>query len=216
MSIRVLLADDHQLMREGLRAILKLHQDLEVIGEAEDGLAALALAAERHPDVVVMDIAMPRMNGIEATKRLLESNPQLKIVVLSMHGNRQVVLEALKAGAKAYLLKDCSQHDLARAIRTVHSNLTFLSPEIASHVMEGEAGLANNALAKIPVLSRRERQILELVATGQSSSQIALELNICSRSVSNCRRRLMRKLGMASVAELTKYAIRTGLTGLDA
>jgi DNA-binding NarL/FixJ family response regulator/signal transduction histidine kinase len=213
--IRILLADDQQITREGLRALLEKHEDMEVIAEASDGRQAIQLSRELVPDVVVMDVAMQGLNGIEATRQIVGKIPGVKVVALSMHADGQFVLEMLRAGASGYLLKDCAQGDLARAIRTVDANLTFLSPGIADSVVGDYARLHGSGPAAITILTEREREVLQLLAEGKNTKEIALHFKVSVKTVETHRQHIMEKLAIHSVAELTKFAIREGLTGLE-
>jgi two-component system, NarL family, response regulator NreC len=213
MSIRVLLVDDHQILRQGLRAILEHEPDIEIIGEAVNGVAAVADAAALQPDVIIMDVAMPQLNGIDATRQILHQGSHSRILALSMHGNRQIVLEALRAGAAGYLLKDCARDDLARAIRAVKSNLAFFSPEVADIVFQ-EYG-AETQEPKIQ-LAPRERLITSLAGAGMSDVEIASRLGLSARTIGTYRRQILRKLNLRTPGELTRYAIRNGMCSLDA
>jgi DNA-binding NarL/FixJ family response regulator len=211
--IRILLADDHQLMRDGLRELLEKQQDLEVVGEADNGWHAVELAGQLAPDLVIMDVAMPELNGVGATRELLRAKPGMKVLALSMHPTGRVVSEMLCAGAGGYLLKSCALEELVVAVRSVYAGKTYLSPEIAGTVVEGyvrrPAGKTETAGA---ILSDRESQVLQLVAEGRSTKEIAGELNITSKTVDTHRQHIMDKLGIRTIAELTKYAVREGLT----
>lgn len=212
MVIRVLLVDDHQLVRQGLRAILDSEPDIDVAGEAADGAAAVTAAQRLKPDVVVMDVAMPHLNGIDATRQIIAQHGGARVLVLSMHGNRQIVLEALRAGAAGYLLKDCAREDLARAIRTVQGNLAFFSPQVADIVfMEYQ----QHDTAPAPKLTQRERDVIALIGAGLSDVESAKRLALAARTISAYRRQIMRKLELHTPAELTKYAIRSGLCSLE-
>jgi DNA-binding NarL/FixJ family response regulator len=215
MSITILLADDHQVVRQGLKSLLDRYPDLKVVGEAADGRTAVRLAKELSPDVVVMDIGMPDLNGIEATRQLAAGQPVTKIVALSMHADRRFASEMLKAGAKAYLVKDGAFEELADAIRTVMADRVYLSPRVAGTVVDdlvhGESG-GGSAFAR---LSPREREVLQLMAEGRATKEIAMDLHVSVKTVETHRRQVMEKLNLFSVAELTKYAIREGLTALD-
>jgi DNA-binding NarL/FixJ family response regulator len=212
MAIRVLLVDDHQLVRQGLRAILDAEPDIKVVGEAADGAAAVTDALLLKPDVVVMDIAMPTLSGIESTRQILAKNAGARVLVLSMHGNRQIVMEALRAGAAGYLLKDCARDDLARAIRTVQGNLAFFSPQVADIVF---TDYQQQDPAPESKLTQRERDVIALIGAGRSDVEAAKRLDLAARTVSAYRRQIMRKLGLHTPADLTKYAIRNGLCGLE-
>jgi DNA-binding NarL/FixJ family response regulator len=216
MTIRVLLADDHKIVREGLRSLLEKEPDIDVIAMADNGRTGLQLAGELRPDVAVIDIAMPEMNGIEAIRRISNENPGIKILALSMHSARRFVVEALSAGAKGYILKDCASEELVRAIRTVAVNETYLSPKIAGVIVRDymkrlpESQSSDNSL-----LSNREREVLQLVAEGHCTKEIAFALDVSVKTVETHRQQIMKKLNLHSVAELTRYAIREGITPLD-
>ncbi len=216
-QIRILLVDDQKITREGLGALLDQYPDLHVVGEAASGAEAVRLAQELQPDVVVMDVAMPEMSGIEATRRIVSTLPQAKIVALSMHADGQYILEMLRAGASGYLLKDCAQEDLAQAIRAVNAKLTFFSPGIADSVIEDYVTSRNSEKAT-PAgdLTPRENEVLKLLAEGNNTKQIAHALGVSVKTVEAHRQHIMDKLELRSLAELTKYAIREGLTNLDA
>jgi len=215
VTIKVLLADDHKIVRDGLRNLLEKHSDISVSGEAEDGREALQLARKLSPDVVVMDIAMPELNGIEATRQILSEYPGVKIVALSMHSDRRYVSEMLKAGASAYLLKDCAFEELITAIRTIMKGKIYLSPGIAGVVIEDyiRKGLKPDS-SVFSVLSDREREVLQLMAEGKTTKEVAAHLNVSVKTVETHRTNIMTKLDIHSIAELTKYAIREGLTTL--
>lgn len=216
MSIRVLLADDHKIIRQGLRSLLEKQQDMEVVAEAEDGRSAVRLAAETAPDVVIMDVTMPDLNGVEATKQILSNSPDIKIVALSMHSDSMFVAEMLRSGAVGYLLKDCAFDELAKAIRTVIDNKTYLSPAISGVVLEDYIyRLSKTSFASPDVLSDREREVLQLMAEGNSTKKIAQKLHISVKTVETHRRQMMSKLNIHTIAELTKYAIRKGITPLE-
>lgn len=213
MSTKVLIADDHQIVREGLRTMLEKEHDIKVVGEAEDGRMTLRLARELAPDVIIMDVAMPDLNGIEATRQIIAEQPTVKIIALSMHDDRRFVLNMLKAGAAGYMLKDCAFKDLAKAIRVVRANKTYLSNEIADIVVKDYlASSAPVESSAFHLLSPREREVLQLIAEGKTSALIADNLHISVKTVETHRQQIMVKLKIKSVAELTKYAIREGLT----
>jgi DNA-binding NarL/FixJ family response regulator len=218
MKTRILLADDHQIVRQGLRSLLDQHPDMEVVGEAEDGRSAVEMADELKPDVVIMDVGMPGLNGVEATRQVGLQDARTKVVALSMHSDRRFVGEMLKAGAKGYLLKDGAFEELANAIRTVQSNRVYLSPKIANFVVEDyirqrpETPGRKSAYASI---TPREREVLQLFAEGQSTKQVAATLHLSVKTVETHRRQIMEKLQIFSVAELTKFAIREGITSAE-
>ncbi len=216
MSIRILLVDDHQMMRDGLRSILDLEDDLDVVGEAGNGYEALEMARTRRPDVIVMDIGMKDLNGIEATRQIMAQNPRAKVVALSTYSNEPYVISMLEAGASGYVLKDAAVDEMRRAIRVVADGSHYLSPEIAGTVVTSRLrGPAQEGASASAALAPRERQILQLLAEGHTSSEIARQLHIATTTVDSHRRNIMKKLDLHSVAELTKYAIREGLTSLE-
>ena len=216
MGIRVLLADDHKILREGLRTLIEKQKGMMVMAEAENGRTAVELALKIVPDVVVIDISMPDLNGIEATRQILAKDSRIKVIALSMHADRHFVKEMFKAGASGYLLKDCAFEEVADAIQTVIKNQTYLSPRIADVVMQ-------DYLHKVPedkptvfsVLTGREREVLQLMAEGKSKKEIAYTLKVSIKTVETYRQHIMEKLNIHSIAELTKYAIREGLTSLE-
>jgi len=215
MTMRILLADDHKIIREGLRKLLQDQPAMTVVGEAENGRRAVQLARELTPDVVIMDVTMPEMNGIEATTQIRSAMPSVKVIALSIHTDRRFVTQMFRAGASGYLLKDCAFEELARAIRTVMEGQAYLSPGIADVVVEGFLnGLAAEVGPAAPTLSGREREVLQLTAEGRTMKEIASALNVSVKTIETHRRQIMLKLGINSVAELTKYAIRQGLTPL--
>jgi DNA-binding NarL/FixJ family response regulator len=216
MSIRILLVDDHKITREGLRSLLEKQQDMDVVAEAENGRTAVRLAHELLPNVVIMDVTMPDLNGVEAARQIVGKVPDAKIIALSMHSDSLFVTEMLRSGASGYLLKDCAFDELALAIRAVASGKTYLSPSISGVVVEDYLHrLTKTNFASSEVLTDREREVLQLMAEGKSTKQIALKLNISVKTVETHRRQIMNKLDIHTVAELTKYAIRKGLTSLE-
>jgi len=216
MTIRVLIADDHTIMRAGLRSLLEKEDQIEVVAEAENGRRAVQLAVEHEPDVVVMDVSMPDLNGIEATSQVLESLPEAKVIALSMHTDKRFVMGMLRAGASGYLLKDCASQELASAIVSVASNKKYLSPDIAGVVIEDSLyGLQQEGETVSSLLSAREREVLQLIAEGWSTKQIAAHLYVSVKTVETHRRQIMKKLDLHNIAELTKYAIREGLTSVE-
>lgn len=216
MSIRILLADDHQIMREGLRAILESDQECDVVGEAQNGREVAAMARTLLPDVIIMDVGMPDLNGVEATRQVKASNPEVKIIALSMYSDRRYVLGMLDAGASGYVLKSAAYDELRRAVRAVSQGKDFLSPEITQVVVDAHVRASSRGdQASGTELAPREREIVKLLAEGYTSSEIARLLRISPSTVDTHRRNIWRKLGVHSVAEVTKYAIRERLTSLD-
>lgn len=215
MSLRILIADDHTIVREGLRALIEKESDLEVVAEAENGSVALQRAHAFRPDVVVMDISMPELNGIEATRRIVAELPGIRVLALSMETDRRFVVEILKSGATGYLLKDAAFSELAAAIRAVSTNETYLSSRITELLIrEFIQKIPEEVTMTYEKLSVREREILQLIADGKSAKEIAFACDISLKTVENYRHTLMKKLNLYSIAELTKYAIREGLTSL--
>jgi DNA-binding NarL/FixJ family response regulator len=217
VSIKILLADDHKITREGLRSLLEKEPDMEVVAEAEDGRTTVSLVRELLPDVVIMDVSMPDLNGMEAARKITGEFGNVKIIALSMHSDTLFVTEMLKSGASGYLLKDCAFEELARAIRAVIADQTYLSPSISGVVIDGYLHrLSRVDISGPEVLTDREREVLQLVAEGKSTKEIALALHISVKTVETHRRQIMSKLDIHTVAELTKYAVRKGLTSLEA
>jgi DNA-binding NarL/FixJ family response regulator len=217
MSIRVLLADDHTIMREGLRSILENELHLEVVAQADDGRAAVELAGKLKPDLVIMDVSMPDLNGIEATRRILAADPRTKVIALSMHADKRYVGEMLGAGVSGYLLKHSAMDELQQAIHTVMANKKYISPEIAGVVIDDYLLHLSTTEGGAPPeqLTPREREVLQLIAEGKSTKEIASLLHVSVPTIDTHRQHIMDKLQIFSVADLTKYAIRTGLTSLD-
>jgi DNA-binding NarL/FixJ family response regulator len=203
---RVLLVEDHQVVREGLRALVRGESDLELVGEAEDGDQALQLAAEHTPDVVVLDVGLPGLGGIEAARRLRKAHPETEVVMLSMHDDASTVDRALRAGAKAYVLKGRGFQSLCEAIRAVRRGETWLSPDVSNYVLPGYLGNPEAA-----PLSDREREVLVLIAEGLRGSEIALRLGLKPKTVENHRARIMDKLHIHTTAGLVRYALTRGI-----
>ena len=213
-QITVLLADDHMIVREGFRKMLDLEDDLEVVGEAQDGRQAVAMAKKLRPDVVLMDIAMPLLNGLEATRQVLKAVPGTKVVILSAHSDDAYVSNATESGAVGFLLKLTSAHDVCRAIKEVQKGKTFFSPSIARHFdrlhpqVPGRTGAINQ---KLTTLTSREMEVLQLIAEGKANKETAAELGIGMKTVEKHREHLMQKLDIHDTAGLTRYAISTGI-----
>jgi DNA-binding NarL/FixJ family response regulator len=216
MAIRILLADDHRIIREGLRSLLQKQPDLEVIEEAEDGISAVRMAERLVPDIVIMDIGMPDLNGIEASRQILGRVKGVKVIALSMHSDKRFVLEMLKVGASGYLLKDCAFEELINAIRAVSNGQFYLSQKVTGVVVnEYLQNQSTGGLTVYDVLSPREREVLQLLAEGNTTKSIAESLHVSVKTVETHRQQIMEKLNLRSVAELTKYAVREGLTSPD-
>jgi DNA-binding NarL/FixJ family response regulator len=211
MSIAVLLADDHAIVRDGLKTLLEAQADLRVVGEAANGRDAVAAAAQLKPDVVVMDISMPDMNGIEAARRVRSAHEQTRVVMLSMHGNAEHVYRALEAGATGYLLKESAGSELVAAIRAVHAGRRYLTEKVNELVIAGYLG-EKRAASPLESLSRRERDILQHIVDGRNNREAAELLHISIKTVETYRSRMMTKLGIRDVTELVKFAISHGLT----
>lgn len=213
-KIKILVVDDHPVVRKGLCSCLASCDRLKVVGEAADGEEAIRKVAETSPDLVLMDISMPHLDGLAVTERLSQQAPQVKVLILSMHSDRECVMRMIKAGARGYVLKDAPPDELVRAIEAVHGGETFFSPPVARIALEQFVSETSktNPLSR---LSQRERQVLTLIAEGRSNKEIANELGIGVRTIETHRERIMRKLDIHSVAGLTKFAISNGLTALE-
>jgi two-component system response regulator NreC len=211
--IRILLADDHTLMRRGLRALLERQNGFAVVAEAADGREAVEIAAALSPDVAVIDIGMPNLNGIEAARRITEKRPETAVVILSMHADESYVLRALKSGARGYLLKDSPEEDLIHAIRAVHNGKAFFSPEISKMLAEDymrqmrQRGVEDS----YELLTPREREILQMLGEGNSNKEVATKLNLSLHTVETHRGNLLEKLNLHNTAELILYAVRKGI-----
>jgi len=216
MSIRVLLADDHKIVREGLRALLEKQQDIEVVGEAEDGRQTLKLIEETLPNVVVIDVAMPGLNGIETTRRIIDNYPGTKVIALSMYSDRRLVARMLAAGASGYLLKDCAFEELTQAIHSVAIDQSYLSSIIVDIVVKNYFHNFDKVDPSVlSSLTNREREVLQLLAEGNTTKEIASYLCLSIKTIETHRQQIMQKLNIHSIAQLTKYAIREGLTSLE-
>jgi len=215
MSIEIILADDHNIMREALRVLLEKEPDMEVIGEAADGESTLRLAQEKRPDVVIMDISMPGLNGIEATRKITAKVSGVKVIALSAYSDRRFISHMFKAGASGYLLKDCLFEELAVAIRAVAKNQIYVSPKIADVVVKDFIHRSlKDDLTVFSILTDREREVLQLLSEGQTTKRIASLLKVSVKTIETHRQHIMDKLDIRSIAGLTKYALREGLTSL--
>ena len=216
MGIRIVLADDHRIVRDGLCALLAREKDIELIGQADDGLGAVRLARELRPDIVVTDVSMPGLNGVEATRRIRADEPSVRVLCLSVHAESRMVLAVLEAGASGYVLKDCSYDELALAIRKAMADQIHLSAELVGLVVKevrsrGQPQVAGGTTALTP----REREMVQLLSEGLSTQQIADRLHVSIKTVATHREHVMQKLDISSLAELTRYALCEGLSSLD-
>jgi len=212
-KLRILLADDHIVMRTGLRALLERQPNLEVVGESENGRETIELAASLRPDVVVMDVGMPVLNGIEAAKTIVSQHPTTAVVILSMHSDESYVMRALKAGARAYLLKESAAADLIGAIQAVSQNKSFFSPKVSRILTEDYVRVLKQkgAVDSYDLLTGREREILQLLAEGKANKEVATDLNISLYTVETHRSHILQKLNLHNPAELVLYAVRKGI-----
>ncbi len=216
MPVRIVLADDHRIVREGLAALLRREPDLEIVGEAADGFDAVRLARELQPDIVISDISMPGLNGIEAIRRILEHVPGVRTLCLSVHDETRLVGSVMDAGASGYLLKECAYEELLRAVRALLANRVYISPSIAGVLMKDYRERRAGGAARVgSELTAREREVVQLIAEGLSTKQIADRLHLSVKTVGTHREHILAKLKLTGTAELTRYAIREGLAGLD-
>lgn len=215
MTIKIIIADDHRIIREGISNKLNKMENLEIIGGAENGRVALRLAKKLQPDVIIMDISMPELNGIEATRQIKAEVPGIKIIALSMYADKRYILGMIKAGVSGYLIKDCSLKEVAEAVSVVHRGDTYLSPTIANTVRETLLNqIKERFITPSDELTLREREILQQIAEGIKTRDIAQSLHLSIKTVETHRSSLMQKLNLHSIAELTKFAIREGITSL--
>jgi DNA-binding NarL/FixJ family response regulator len=214
--IRVVIADDHTILREGVHSLLSLESDISVVGEARDGVEAIELVGTAEVDVVIMDMVMPRMNGLEATREIKRRWPNVKVLVLSMYDDDEYVQQVIQAGASGYVLKRVATEDLVRAIREVHSGASFLYPPIAAKLIDDYLRLVRGDAPPDPgdVLTPREREVLTMIAEGNTNQEIATALGLSKKTVESHRSNIMRKLDLRDVTDLVKYAIRNGVVPL--
>jgi DNA-binding NarL/FixJ family response regulator len=211
-AIRIFIADDHKIIRDGLKALINKESGMEVIAEAENGRETVRLVQKLRPNVVIMDVSMPDMNGIDATRKITEEALDVRVIALSMHTDRRFILGMLEAGASGYILKDCAFEEVATAIRKVAGGNAYLSPRIAEVVVKGYLGKTPGVCY---VLTPREREVLQLLAEGMAAKEIAMRLNVSAKTIETHRRNMMEKLNMRSIAELTKYAVREGIVSIE-
>ncbi len=214
MTIDVIIADDHPLFLDGLCELVGSQPDFEVVAAVDSGEAALEAVRERKPEVLISDISMPGISGIETARQIKTLSPDTKILILSMHGDRRHVLSALDAGVDGYVLKECARTELLNALRSVSCNRTYLSPDVANHVVNAARGTDSESEG-LGMLTAREREVMYWIANGKSTKQIAASLGVSPKTVSTHREHLMRKLDLHSIAELTRFALREGLVSDD-
>ncbi len=215
-AIRVLISDDHKIVRDGLKALIEKEADMGVIAEADNGRTTVQLVQKLRPGIVIMDVTMPDMNGIDATRKIVEKNPGVRVIGLSMHSESRYILGMLDAGASGYLLKDCAFEELVTAIRHVAGGNTYLSPQIADLVVKGYIDKTRgNYHLPSAIPTPREREVLQLLAEGMATRKIASHINVSVKTVETHRRNMMKRLGILSLAQLTKYAIREGLVSIE-
>ena len=215
MTVKILIADDHKILREGLKSLLEQKPDFAVVAEAEDGLGAFAGVKKHKPDIAILDIGMPGLNGIEVTRKIRSEIPETRVVALSMHADRRFVMGILEAGANGYLLKDSAFDELVTAVTAVAKGRMYLSPSIAETVVKSSLEKSDRGQKGSSVLlSGREREVLQMIAEGKSTKEIAFQLFVSSKTVETHRKQIMDKLNIRTIAGLTKYAIREGLTSL--
>jgi len=216
VGVRIILVDDHGIIRQGLRSLLERQPDIEVVGEADDGRSAIELVRELQPDIVITDVTMPNLNGADTTRQITRLFPQVKVIGLSGHSNNSFIIEMLKAGASAYVLKQCLFDELLEAIQVVHQGGRYLGPEVTGAVVSNYIQLLSESNdSPLGTLSEREREVLQLIAEGKSTKQIAIDLHVSTKAIESNRRKIMEKLNSHSIAELVKYAIAGGLTSLE-
>ena len=216
MSTRVLIVDDHKIMREGLRSLLEKQPDMEVVAEAENAQTALKLVEELKPDLVIIDVVMPALNGIEATRRILTKVPSVKVIALSMYSDKRFVMEMLRAGASGYLLKDCAFEELDGAIRAVTQGRTYITPRIVDIIVKDYfSQVEKPSSSALSSLTSRQYEVLQLLAEGRTTREIAQQMSLSVKTIESHRQQIISKLNIRSIAGLTKYAIREGLISTD-
>lgn len=216
MSIRILLADDHELVREGIYSLLEKEKDFKIVAQAKNGRQAVSLTDEHHPDIAVLDVHMPDLNGVEAAKQILKKNPDTRIIALSVYSTRQFVDGMLKAGASGYLLKSCAYEELTNAIRIVANHQSYLSPQIQTILINGYVtNISDKKNDSLSILTSREMEVLQLIAEGVSSEEIASRLYLSVKTISSHRRQILKKLNLNNIADLIRFAIREGVISLD-
>ena len=214
MGVRILLVEDHIVMREGLRGLINQQADMEVVGEADDGEQAIELSRQLKPDVIIMDVRLRGIDGVEATRQIKAEMPDLKVIVLSAYDNREYIMGMAKAGMSGYLLKDCAFDELVGAIRTVLENKSYLSPDVARVILDVESETQETrgpAAAHSSPLSESDRELIKLFAEGKSAREIAQKDNLSIKTIEGRRRRIMRRMNVVTIAELTRYAVREGI-----
>ena len=216
--LRILIADDHEVARRGIRSLLESHPGWQVCAEAKDGRDAVELAARTKPDLILLDIGMPNLNGLEAARQILPSNPNVAILILTMHDSDNVIREVLRAGARGFLLKSDAGRDLVSAVEALESQKTFFTPRVSQMVLDGflnrekkRSDTEDNADLSDAILTAREREVIQLLAEGRTSKEVAVTLNLSVKTAETHRTNLMRKLDLHSVADLTRYAVRNGI-----
>lgn len=213
--IDILIVDDHKMVREGLKTLIEKNHGMQVIGEASDGHEAIKLAQELHPHLIIMDLSMPELNGIESSRKILAHNSAIKIIALSMHDNEQFVIESLKAGSSGYLLKDCAFGELSQAITDVMNGKIYLCSKVNEYIIKNYVAQATKEdTSAYAILTAREREVLQLLSEGHSTKMIACDLTVSVKTIETHRQQIMEKLDIHSVAELTKYSIKNGITSL--
>ena len=216
MSLRVLIVDDHKIMREGLRSLLEKLPDIEVVAEAESAQKALKLVEEIEPNLVIIDVVMPSLNGIEATRRILAKIPTIKVIALSMYSDKRFVMEMLRAGASGYLLKDCAFEELDEAIRAVIEDRTYITPRIVDIIVKDYfSQIEKPSSSALSALTSRQYEVLQLLAEGKTTREIAQQMSLSVKTIESHRQQIINKLNIRSIAGLTKYAIREGLISPD-